>query len=58
MGGKSISINVQRMKPVGKGKVMVKIRETSVNLTDMSHNGQHYKVLRSLGRGRYVMRPV
>lgn len=53
-----IPIHVIRMESVGKGKFKVKLAETHANLIDMHHNGRDYIVVRNLGRGRYVMKPV
>lgn len=51
-----ISINVEKIEPIGHGRVKVKIREHGVNLLDMRHEGREFVVTRSLGRGRYIMR--
>jgi hypothetical protein len=57
-GGMShqINVNVQRIVPLQNGKIKVKIFQTNANLLDMNHEGKKYRVLRNLGRGRYIMR--
>jgi hypothetical protein len=50
------TVHVQRAKPIGIGRIRVKIAETKVNLTRLTHNGKTYETSRNLGRGRYVMK--
>ena len=53
---KRINITLQRAEVLGKNKIKVKIKETNVNLTTMTHAGIDHTVLKNLGRGRYIMR--
>jgi hypothetical protein len=53
---KQVKVNVLTIHPMKKGKVRVKIAQNNVNLLDMNHEGKKYKVVRNLGRGRYIMR--
>ena len=51
-----VSITVQRITPLGNGRYKVKVQQTQANLIDMQHEKRNYKVLRNLGRGRYIMK--
>ena len=51
-----ITVNVQNIKSLGRGRYKVKLAETRANLTDMRHKDEEYVVTKNLGRGRYVMR--
>jgi hypothetical protein len=53
---KQVKVSVKRIEPMGNGKFKVKIIQNDVNLLDMNHEGKKYKVVRNLGRGRYIMR--
>ena len=51
-----VDITIQKAEVINKNRIRVKIAETHVNLMDMDHMGMHYKVVKNLGRGRYIMR--
>lgn len=58
MKGKRVTVSVQKVEVLPRGRIKVKIKETEANLIDLKHKGKDYVVLRNLGRGRYVMREV
>lgn len=49
-----VPITVQKIQSIGGGRYRVKIAQTKENLVNMTIDGRKYKVLRNLGRGRYV----
>jgi hypothetical protein len=50
------TVHVQNMEHLSRGRVKVKIKETGINLSGMTHEGKDYVVFSSLGRGRYIMK--
>ena len=52
----NIKVHVQRVETIGKGRYKVKVTETGVRLSSLTHNGKKLVTARDLGRGRYVMR--
>ena len=55
MEQKRIPLTVERIEPLGKNKYKVKLR-AETEIINMKHEGRHYVVMKSLGRGRYIMR--
>ena len=51
-----VTINVQRMEPLGNGRFKVKVAESNLNLSSIRHGGRDYVVVKHLRRGRYVVK--
>lgn len=56
MSGHNVKVNVQRVEQLPRGRIKVKIAETGLRLSSMSHAGRLYETTTRLGRGRYIMR--
>ena len=52
---RQVSVHVQRFEPMGGGKAKVKILETAMNLQNIVHEGDYYRTVKKLTRGRYIM---
>lgn len=58
MATQNVQIHVQRIENLSRGRMKVKIAETNLSLGVMTHQGKQYEVASSLGRGRYIMKPL
>lgn len=56
--GERVSITVEHMEPLSGGRWKIKVKETHIDLIDLSHEGREFVVVKNYGRGRYVMRLV
>lgn len=53
---KRISLDVQRWEPLKAGKFRVKFAQTNINISDITHEGKKYAIIKNLGRGRYIVK--
>jgi hypothetical protein len=54
----NVSIDIVSVKKLANGNSQVKIRQNDVSLVDIDIFGKKHKVLRSLGRGRFICREI
>lgn len=51
-----INLKIKSIKPLRNKKFQLKIVQNDINMSELDIKGVHYKVLSSLGRGRFIIR--
>jgi hypothetical protein len=55
---KEVKFDIKHVKALPHGRKQVKIHQNDISLTDMNIDGVKHKVLRSLGRGRFIVKEI
>ena len=55
---KTEKFDIEHVKALPNGRKQVKIHQNDISLVDMDIDGVHHKVLRSLGRGRFIVKQI
>lgn len=53
-----VSVTINHIDSLGAGRFKIKIAENHINLSMINHNGRSFQVVKSMGRGRFIVREV
>lgn len=53
-----VNIHIQKKQNIGHGRIQLKIKESDIKLDQVDIDGEKFKIVKRMTRGRYIVKPL